>query len=835
MPRDHLPCFGDRYVVLRVLGSGGMGRVYLAQDTRHSRQVAIKVLDPEYARALGTQRFVREIQIAARLTHPSIVPVHDSGDFDGQLFYVMPYIEGESLRQRLDRETMLPLEQTLTWADEVCGALAFAHERGVVHRDIKPENLLIQGEHILLADFGIARAIDLAAGETLTSTQVVLGTPQYMSPEQATGARLDSRTDVYSLACVVYEMLAGEPPYAGGTPQALTAKKMSGRYPPIRVVRPNVPRSVDKALAGALAVIPADRPATAGEFARRLRLPDHSGRKRLGILIGGLGLSALVLWAGARRLYPPQAERPHPRVVVETFDNRTGDPGHDPLGFMTSDWITEGLHRSGAVDVVPTATMLAAVRGIRASGDSVDPVKALALETGATLVLTGAIYRDQDSLVFQAQLADPSAGRLVGAVEPLRVSEEHAGQGVSQLRERLMGLLALKGDDRILGAEQPPTFAAYKAFSEGLNAYVRNDNESALASFLMAYEADTSFILPLLYASFCQVNRRERASADSLLAIVARGRQRLNEYDRSWLDYQRAELAGNDSEALAAIRRAAELAPASKATYNFAATAYEARLPFAAESALSRLSPDAGPMRGWWPYWEILTSALHAQGKHRQELAAAREAARRFPGRPDGVLAEARALAARHDWAGLERLWQDTAARSKRAAPERTTLAYEIASEVAAHGDSSRAHQWFERASSDTASESRWPAAQAAARLGRLGDAVRLGEALAAEDTARKEDYLGFLGVLAARSGNEARARELLERLAADKREYTLGVPQFEAGRVAALLGEQERAGELFVFALDRGYPYMIEFHRDEALRFIRKLPVFPQLDVREQ
>src|SRR5215208_3213158 len=230
-----------------------MGHVYLAQDTKHERRVAIKVLDPAYAHAVGTQRFVREIRIASMLTHPSIVPLYDSGEFDGQLFYVMPHVEGQSLRERLKRDVMLPLGQALQWAAEIADALAFAHARGIVHRDIKPENLLIEGDRLVLADFGVARAIELAAGDDITSEQLVVGTPLYMSPEQASGSKVDGRSDIYSLGCVIYEMLAGEPPFTGATLQAVTAKKASGHYPAIRVVRPTVPPTLDDTIARALA------------------------------------------------------------------------------------------------------------------------------------------------------------------------------------------------------------------------------------------------------------------------------------------------------------------------------------------------------------------------------------------------------------------------------------------------------------------------------------------------------------------------------------------------------------------------------------------------------
>jgi formylglycine-generating enzyme required for sulfatase activity/tRNA A-37 threonylcarbamoyl transferase component Bud32/dienelactone hydrolase len=265
----------DRYLIERELGAGGMATVYLAQDVKHQRQVAIKVLHPELAASLGAERFLREITTTANLRHPHILPLYDSGEAQGFLYYVMPYVEGESLRDRLRREKQLPLEDALRIAREVADALGYAHARGIVHRDIKPENILLESGHAVVADFGIARAVTAAGTEELTATGTAIGTPVYMSPEQASGERdLDGRSDLYSLGCVVYEMLGGEPPYLGTTPQAVIAKKMSEPTPRISVVRELVPAAVEAAIDRALAKTPADRFATAEQFIRALTMPS---------------------------------------------------------------------------------------------------------------------------------------------------------------------------------------------------------------------------------------------------------------------------------------------------------------------------------------------------------------------------------------------------------------------------------------------------------------------------------------------------------------------------------------------------------------------------------
>jgi tetratricopeptide (TPR) repeat protein len=261
-----------RYTIERELGRGGMATVYLAQDVKHRRPVAIKVLQPELAAALGRDRFLREIETAARLNHPHILPLHDSGEADGLVYYVMPYVEGESLRDRLRRENQLAIEDAVTIAGEVASALSYAHNNDVVHRDIKPENILLSGGEAVVADFGIAGAIDAAGGGKLTQTGIVLGTVAYMSPEQASGERtLDGRSDVYSLGCVLYEMLVGEPPFTGATNQAILAKRFTDPIPSARRLRGTVPQPVDRAIAKALARAPADRFASSQHFADALR------------------------------------------------------------------------------------------------------------------------------------------------------------------------------------------------------------------------------------------------------------------------------------------------------------------------------------------------------------------------------------------------------------------------------------------------------------------------------------------------------------------------------------------------------------------------------------
>jgi serine/threonine-protein kinase len=285
-----------RYAIESPLGEGGMATVYLARDLKHDRRVAIKVLKPELAAAIGGERFLAEIRTTAQLQHPHVLGLHDSGDADGLLYFVMPWVEGESLADRLEREKQLPVDEAVTIAEKVAGALQAAHDRGVIHRDIKPANILLQGGEPLVADFGIALAVTSAGGNRLTETGLSLGTPFYMSPEQAAGdGEVDARSDVYALGCVLYEMLVGEPPYTGGTAQVVLARKLTDVPVPPTQARAAVPLNVEGALLKALERLPADRFGRVADFARALADP--------GFRYGGTGEFAATagpgLWKGA--------------------------------------------------------------------------------------------------------------------------------------------------------------------------------------------------------------------------------------------------------------------------------------------------------------------------------------------------------------------------------------------------------------------------------------------------------------------------------------------------------------------------------------------------------
>jgi serine/threonine-protein kinase len=340
----------DKYVIERELGQGGMATVYLARDLKHNRQVAIKVMRPEVAAAVGGEEFLREIAIAGRLQHPNILMVLDSGEADGRLYYVMPFVQGETLKSRLARETQLPIDDALQISREVASALGYAHSQEVIHHDITPDNIMLSGGHAVVMDFGIGRALSQTLGKEPTTGASTFGTPAYMSPEQAGNKLpLDGRSDVYSLACALYHMLTGEPPYTGATPEAITAKRLSDPVPSTRVVRETIPRPVDAAIQQALANDPTDRYATAEEFAAALAPgPPAADSERQGRKVGSLttvlvtvavvALVSLAVIMGIRSMGPGDVTSQRITLAVLPFEN---------LGAADDEYFAEGTGQRG--------------------------------------------------------------------------------------------------------------------------------------------------------------------------------------------------------------------------------------------------------------------------------------------------------------------------------------------------------------------------------------------------------------------------------------------------------------------------------------------------------
>jgi len=451
----------DRYTIERELGRGGMATVYLAGDVKHRRTVAIKVLRPELASLLGPDRFLREVEIAARLNHPHILALYDSGDADGFLFYVMPYIAGESLRNKLEREQQLSVDEALGITRQVASALAHAHAHDVIHRDVKPENILLHEGEAMVADFGIALAVSAAADGRLTQTGITVGTPAYMSPEQAASERtLDARSDVYSLGCVLYEMLAGEPPYTGSTAQALIAKRLVDPVPAVRRLRAAVPVGVEQALTKALAKVPADRWASAVAFAEALTAPARP--------------------------------RP-PSVAVLPFLNLSADPENEYFADGITEDVIAHLSKIRALKVISRTSVMAFKQREQS-------LKEIGARLDAAALLEGSVRRVGDRVRIVAQLIDAETDRHLWAeTYDRQLTDVFAIQTDVALHIASALKAELSHDEKTRLYKEPTAdLQAYQLYLQGRHCYLRYTEEGSrkgLEYFEQAIAQDPDYAL----------------------------------------------------------------------------------------------------------------------------------------------------------------------------------------------------------------------------------------------------------------------------------------------------------------------------------------------------
>jgi len=421
----------DRYALERKVGEGGMATVYFARDLAHDRDVAVKVLRPELASSLGGDRFLREIAVAAKLDHPNILGMYESGQVDEFLYFTMPFVVGESLHDRIVREGQLPLEDALRITRQVASALAFAHAQGIIHRDIKPENIMVSGDRAIVADFGIARAVTQAGGERLTRTGMAVGTPVYMSPEQSAGDKIDGRSDLYSLACVLYEMLVGQPPFTGSNPMTLMARHSMEAVPSVQLVRQTVPDQVEDVLMKALAKSPADRYATLEDFRKALDGAESGKSTRGGsraralrkrrMIMGGIGAALAVAGTfGAWKLMAPPAAAAGPgpgQLAVLYFEDRS--PARDQA--FLADGLTEALiNELSQVSVLQVISRngVAPYKTLTVAPDSI----ARALNVGT--IVQGTVATVGDSVRVEVTLVDTLGKQVGGSIRLLRPRTE---------------------------------------------------------------------------------------------------------------------------------------------------------------------------------------------------------------------------------------------------------------------------------------------------------------------------------------------------------------------------------------------------------------------------
>jgi tRNA A-37 threonylcarbamoyl transferase component Bud32/tetratricopeptide (TPR) repeat protein len=594
---DHLrSALSDRYRIEGEIGRGGMATVYRAEDLKHKRHVAIKVMDPDLASMLGKERFLREIEIEANLQHINILPLYDSGTANGFLYYVMPFVEGESLRARLDREKQLPLPEAVAITREVADALSYAHERGVVHRDIKPENILQSGGHAVLADFGIARAVGTAGGERVTASGHSIGTPAYMSPEQASGdSDLDGRSDLYSLACVLYEMLAGEPVFSARTAQALYAKHMLEPPPAIRTLRPAVPAEIESALDRALAKTATDRFESTSEFVSALetpaevivpqppeaaaeptavealdtgRVPEEAlriwsrlaGQVRERRRLAVLATVAFVVVAGLYSLdrwFLDGVELDRSRIVVFPF---TVSPRELQIaGEDVATLIGYAFERTGELSRIDGWQALDESQRLRSL--SRGGARSIAQSFGAAFYVVGRVFLGEDSVRVLVELHDIESRSILASSDYSSTADEGWDQRESEKA-------AQKLIPALLPAQPAFELASLSGRSQAIDAFLAGEREfrrarftEALESYQAALDADSLFALAGLKGARAALWQHDGSQARRMLDVALRQSALLTPFQAQFANGLDDYLSGRADSAVVRFRQAFAVAP----------------------------------------------------------------------------------------------------------------------------------------------------------------------------------------------------------------------------------------------------------------------------------
>ena len=562
-----------------------MAHVYLATDRKLDRPVALKVLKPELASLLGADRFTREIEITSHLQHPHILPLLDAGTADGLPFYVMPYVEGESLADRLRREHQIPIEDAVRIASEVADALAYAHGHGVVHRDIKPDNIMLAGDDVLVADFGIARALDVSSGDGITSSGVALGTPSYMSPEQASGTgEVDPRTDVYGLACVLYEMLVGEPPFTGPTARAIFARQASEPVPRISIVRDTVPTALERVIAKGLAKVPADRYATALEFKNALAhvsLAEEAPPTTIPLrrILAGLGLTAVVAAAGWlvwKAFHPPTTGLDDEEIIVYPFIS-PANPGSERLGEDVATIIGHRLNGTGPLRWIDGWGLLADDARNDARQLSLHDARAIARQQRSGRFVTGRVILQGDSAVVYLDLHDARSDSTLRGVSAASHAAMPWEAGLRAVAALLPAIIPSGSPD--LGAIQVREPRAVASFLLGERAFRRGAFDSALAQYREALAGDSMFALAAIRGAQAAGWIHDSPVARSMIRRAVELSDRLTPRDAALARGFAAFLDGRADTAFAEFHTAVELDPEMAMAWWMLGDAYSHLLP----------------------------------------------------------------------------------------------------------------------------------------------------------------------------------------------------------------------------------------------------------------
>jgi serine/threonine-protein kinase len=864
--------FAGRYKIIEELGKGGMGRVYKVLDSKIDEKIALKLIRPEVSLDKNTiTRFSNELKLARKIRHKNICQMFDLGEEKGTHFITMEFVPGEDLKSMIRMSGHLAVGTTISIAKQICEGLTEAHESGVVHRDLKPSNVMIdKGGNARIMDFGIARSLK---AKGITGSGVMIGTPEYMSPEQVEGKEVDQRSDIYSLGVILYEMITGQVPFEGDTPFTVgvkhkseipqNPKELNSQIPdelsPLLLRCPEKEKqaryqsandlladlnNIEKGMPITQKVTPQKRPLTSREITLKFDLKTMIIPLLTGMVI--IVLAWFFFFRGKGITMDPNL------VAVTVFDNQTGIASLDPQGRVAADSMAEGISQMEGLEVVPVSAVPErpqSPEAERGGFQAVDQIQKMAKQTDAGIVITGAYYLVEQDLQFNAKITNAQTGKMISSVSSeLGLSKKTDGAYtpyidiIHNLRQRVMGVLAARLDPYMaeILSLKPPTYEAYQEYRLGCEYFASNYDQST-EYFQRANALDPSFILPLIFISVIHSNNRRYSEAKDVLDQVNLQREMLTEFDLALLDYQLNLFQGNYLRALGVLRRAGKKFPDSFTIFDWAGLISIAlNRPQEALEYLSKI--DMEVLSKWtmstssWSQARMIT-AYHMLGDYENEWAAVQKAKVLFPDRIWRT-EEVRVLAALRKIDDVQKLVEESFTGLSKAG-DPWDVAYEAVEELRMHGFmeeaqniANRLADWSQKQMSSEPSES-----QFRGLAGRLYLAQRWDEAYEIYKKLEENhsesyyhiNYLARMGSIAVRKGDLEEAQKIAEGLGSIDRPFMAGRPAYLRARIASLLGEKQQTVDLLHQAMREGLAFGIYLSRDQDFLPLKDFPPFQE------